>query len=337
VVSDFLAQRPDIVRNRRVVVFAFDAPYYLDTTDLSKLTAFYALYSRTPDFVTVAARLLFRDFTPNGAPPVSITANGYDLISVTRPDPDNLIELFWQKATPSDEPVTTLQLGDAITLTTGTLLDHNGHQVPDQTPVLFRVFYAEEGLPDLFTVPTMDGVASMVLQLERVGRLDITASSEPALLSGLLSIPVQEDPFSVTEVVPTPMPTNTAVPTATDVPPTATLMPTPTPTEVIVPEEDDRLVDLRGFFVMCLGLAAALVGGYRLGNNHEAQTRQGVRVALAGAIGLLLAYNYIALGLPGSAVAYGALGALAAPFWAIVGGAVGVAAGWYWFVGRKSL
>ena len=77
------------------------------------------------------------------------------------------------------------------------------------------------------------------------------------------------------------------------------------------------------------------MGGYRLGNHHETQRRQGVRVALAGAIGLLLAYNYVALGLPGSAVAVETFGALAAPFWAIVGGAVGVVAGWYWFVGRQ--
>jgi hypothetical protein len=95
------------------------------------------------------------------------------------------------------------------------------------------------------------------------------------------------------------------------------------------------MTDWRGFFVMCLGLAAALVGGYRLGNHHDTQPRQGVRVALAGAIGLLLAYNYVALGLPGSTAAVETFGALAAPFWAIVGGAVGVVAGWYWFVGRQ--
>ena len=336
IVSDFLAQRPDIVRSKRVVVFAFDAPYYLDTTDLSKLTAFYALYSHTPQFVTVAARLLFRNVTPNTAPPVSVSAIGYDLIRITRPDPDRLIELFWQKATPSatDGPLTTLQLGDAITLTTGILIDQNGHQVPDETPVTFRVFYQEEGLPEFFTAPTSGGVASIVLQLNRQGRLQITASSEPALLSGLLEIPVQEDPFSVTKIVPTPMPTDTPQPTATAIPSTATHTPTATATVVIPPPPQPR-VDLRGFFVMCLGLGAALVGGYRLGNNPETQRRQGVRVALAGAIGLLLAYNYVALGLPGAEGSFDSLGMLAAPIWGIIGGVVGVAAGWFWFVGRR--
>ncbi len=336
VVSNFLAQRPDIVRSKRVVVFAFDAPYYLDTTDLSKLTAFYALYSQAPQFVTVAARLLFRDITPHASPPISVQAIGYDLIRITRPDPDRVIELFWQKATPSagDDPLTTLRLGDAITLTTGILLDHNGHQVPDETPVVFRVFYREEGLPEFFTAPTSGGAASIVLLLSRQGTLEITASSEPALLSALLAIPVQEDPFSVTQIVPTPMPTETPPPTSTPVPPAATLTPTVTPTQIIELPPPER-VNLRGFFVMCLGLGAVLVGGYRLGNNQASQRRQGVRVALAGAIGLLTAYNYVALGLPGAQAAVEGLGPLAAPVWAILGGAVGVAVGWYWFVGRK--
>src|SRR5437763_639673 len=38
VIATFLAQRPDLVRSKKIVVFAFDAPYYLDTTDVSKLT-----------------------------------------------------------------------------------------------------------------------------------------------------------------------------------------------------------------------------------------------------------------------------------------------------------
>jgi beta-N-acetylhexosaminidase len=340
VVSDFLAQRQELVRNKRVVVFAFDAPYYLDTTDLSKLTAFYALYSHAPQFVTVAARLLFRDFTPLGAPPVSVPANDYDLLNITRPNPVEPIKLFWEKvgAGDSTDPETVLQLGDAITVTTGVLLDHNGHQVPDETPVEFRVTYADvEGGPlsNTFIYPTVDGVASMRLPLDRVSRLSITARSEPAELSEILSMHVQVDPFSVTAIVPTLMPTQTPEPTETAVPSTPTVTVTPAPTATEAPSAPPDIVDWRGFFVMCLGLAATLMGGYRLGNNYQAQTRQGVRVALAGAIGLLVAYNYIALGLPGSASSFESLGALAAPTWAIVGGALGVLAGWYWFVGRR--
>jgi beta-N-acetylhexosaminidase len=216
------------------VVFAFDAPYYLDTTDLSKLTAYYALYSHAPPFVSMAARLLFRDITPNGAPPVSVPATGYDLISVTRHDPAVPIDLFWQKASASnpDVPETTLQINDVITVTTGVLLDHNGNQVPDDTFVEFRVNYANEGqtLSEFFSFPTVNGVASMALPLLRIDTLTITAKSEPDDFSTVLTIPVQEDPFSVTESVPTPMPTETPQPTDTPVPPTPTVTVTPTPT-----------------------------------------------------------------------------------------------------------
>jgi hypothetical protein len=86
---------------------------------------------------------------------------------------------------------------------------------------------------------------------------------------------------------------------------------------------------------MCLGLFAVLVGGYRLGTLDEPQPRLGVRVALAGAIGLLVGYNYYALVLPGAAIAHWWLGALAGPVCGLIGGIFGLAAGWYLVVGRK--
>jgi beta-N-acetylhexosaminidase len=336
VVSTFLAQRPEIARSKKVVVFAFNAPYYLDTTDLTKLTAYYALYSRTPAFVTVAARLLFRDLTPHGAPPVSVHSVGYDLIEVTRPDPRQIIKLDWQAPTPPESATPQapgLHLGDTITLTTGVIVDHNGHPVPDQTPVIFRVFYTEQGLPENIQVSTVGGVASYPLQLNRAGRLEITASSDPAVASNLLQITAQEgSAFFVTQVVPTVQPSETPQPTATDIPPTATASLTPTATATPVPFSP--AVDWRGFFVMVLGLFAVLVGGYRLGTLDEPQPRFGVRVALAGAIGVLLGYNYYALVLPGSAIAYWWLGALAGPVCGVIGGIFGLAAGWYLVVGR---
>jgi hypothetical protein len=85
---------------------------------------------------------------------------------------------------------------------------------------------------------------------------------------------------------------------------------------------------------MALALAAVLVGGYRLGTLDEPQPRLGVRVALAGAIGVLLGYNYFALLLPGSAIVYWWLGVLAGPVCAIIGGIFGLAVGWYLFIGR---
>jgi len=339
VIATFLAQRPDLVRNKKIVVFAFNAPYYLDTTDLSKLTAFYALYSRAPAFVTVAAQLLFRELTPHGAPPVSVPSVGYQLSNVTRPDPGQVIGLDWHGAPPDKNTpqVPGLHLGDTITLTTGIIHDLNGHTVPDQTPVHFRILYTQEGFADTIDAVTTNGVATTTLQLSRSGLLQITVSSEPALSSKVLVIVAQQGtPFSVTVVspptaTPTPSPLPTASPTPT---PSPTASPTPVPVATPAPPPAPPLVDWRSFFVMFLALVAVLTGGYRLGTLEEPQTRMGIRVALAGGIGVLLGYNYFALSLPGASLGFLWLGVLAGPVYGFIGGILALAAGWYFFVGR---
>jgi hypothetical protein len=208
--------------------------------------------------------------------------------------------------------------------------------VPDQTPVTFRVFYTAEGLPDTFQVPTTNGVAAGAVQLNRPGRMEITATSDPALASTTLQITVQQGtPFFVTVVAPTSPPTKTPEPTLTPVPPTPTVV-TLTPVPVATPAPHSPLVDMRGFFVMCLVLAGVLALGYRLGTLEVAQTRLGVRVALTGAIGVLLGYNYFSLSMPGANVGYLWLGVLAAPLCGLLGGILALAAGWYWFVGRNT-
>ena len=87
---------------------------------------------------------------------------------------------------------------------------------------------------------------------------------------------------------------------------------------------------------MFLVLTAVLSGGYRLGTLEEPQARLGIRVALAGAVGVLVGYNYFALALPGGSLGYLWLGVLAGPTFALVGGVWALAGGWYWFVGRVS-
>ena len=50
----FLARRSESLRDKRPVVFAASAPYYLDTTEISKLTAYFGLYGRTQPFLEAA-------------------------------------------------------------------------------------------------------------------------------------------------------------------------------------------------------------------------------------------------------------------------------------------
>ncbi len=95
----FLSERQDLLRDKRIVVFAFNAPYFLDATDISKLTAYYCLYSKSAPFVEVAARLLFRELSPVGSLPVSVPGIGYDLFTATTPDPNQVIGLSMDHVT----------------------------------------------------------------------------------------------------------------------------------------------------------------------------------------------------------------------------------------------
>jgi beta-N-acetylhexosaminidase len=47
----FLDLRPDLLQGKHLIVFALSEPYALDATDISKLSAYYALYSRSSSFI----------------------------------------------------------------------------------------------------------------------------------------------------------------------------------------------------------------------------------------------------------------------------------------------
>jgi beta-N-acetylhexosaminidase len=82
VVKQFLDQRDDLTQDRRVVVLAYNSPYYLDTTEISKLDAYYGVYSRVEPFIEASVRALFGkgEFFPKGDSPVSIEGINYNLL-----------------------------------------------------------------------------------------------------------------------------------------------------------------------------------------------------------------------------------------------------------------
>ncbi|HMB25241.1 MAG TPA: glycoside hydrolase family 3 N-terminal domain-containing protein, partial [Anaerolineales bacterium] len=160
----FFSERPNLIRNGKVILFSFTAPYYLDPTDISKLTAYYALYGKQPAFIEVAARLLFQQATAQGASPVSIPAVGYLINEVTRPDPSQVIPLSYgqevnvtpasETQTPTVEAVPTAtevpyRIGDTIAVRAGPIVDHNGNLVPNGTPVRFLMTTQEDTGPTL--------------------------------------------------------------------------------------------------------------------------------------------------------------------------------------------
>jgi len=335
----FLRLRPEMLPSKKTVVLAYSSPYYLDTTEISKLTAYYGVYSKTPAFVEASVRALFQEFAPPGAPPVTVQGINYNLITATEPDPAQVISVMVANLPTAGEEAPSpigVDVGDTLQLRSGVILDRNGHPVPDGTPVTFRLFYPAESLelPRQETT-TLDGVAQTTITLEREGRLEITAISPPALQSVTLVVTIQGDqPAMIATVVPPPTPTATSTPTlAPTVTPTSTptatpvpsSSPTPTPTPTRTPTstpttastatpadtatptatpvswwEEKRGVDGLDLLLGAGGMAAALGLAWVVQRLSEEGPIARVRTLLLCLIGGLIAYNLYGLEAPGA-------------------------------------
>lgn len=339
--SRFLAQRPDLAASRQVIVMAHDAPYFLDSTEISKLTAFYGVYSRTSPFIDAAVRALFLESPLAGAPPVSVDGIRYDLFHQTQPNPEQIIKLFLvldgeTQAPPAEQPVDAA-IGETLTLQTGTILDRNGNPVPDGTLVRFMLRDRVQGTDTIIgDNPTVGGSARLDYILDArmgPGQFRITAESGEAMLSEEVDI-VIADEAQLAIIVPTSAPTATPTPTIT---PTTTPEPTETPTqepptatpEAPAPPEPAGLLlelsDLRTLVAMFSGLLTTVVLGVALDRTPDASRSRRVGRLIWGVVGALVAYNYVALGLPGSAIVE-PMGSLAGLVVTVAGGSLGLLA-----------
>jgi len=328
-----LNSRPDLIVGKRLVVFALNVPYDLDATDVSKVDALYALYSRGPAFLDVAARLLFQELPATGASPVSVPAVGYDLIEALSPDADQVIGLSVSLAGPraGTPGAEGFRVNDAIRVTTDVILDVNGHAVPDRTPVEFVLGYPGE-LPSSVEVAATGGVASMDLDLSRLGLLTIAARSDPARVSSVVQLNVQEDVTAfVTVIAPTAVPSLTAPPAEGTVTP-----PTSTPEPGGGGTAPPSFGGLDGLLIGLLGAAGVSYGAYWLGGRHGLRRGEPVRAALLALVSALLGYNYVGLQLPGSVAFTQALGSWAGGGAALAGGLLGLGAWELWLAaGRR--
>lgn len=144
---NFLSNRADLIRNKKIIAFGFNAPYYLDATDISKLTAYYVLFSKGPAFIDTAAKILFKETNPEGTLPVSVPGIGYDLIISMSPEPNQVIPVYLENAepvqptdingTPEPSAIPVYELGEILAIRTGIIYDHNRNPVPDGTVVRF--------------------------------------------------------------------------------------------------------------------------------------------------------------------------------------------------------
>lgn len=330
VISRFLSEHQDLLPDKHVLLFSFGAPYYMDATDISRLDAYYALYSKQPPFIEVAARLLFQELTPTGASPVSIAGLGYDLISVTAPNPNQIIPIMLDLPTvpvatnvltPQPTPVPLFKIGDTIAIRTGVIVDHNGNSVPDGTVVHFSITLTGEGggvLQQADTVTTQ-GVARVSFGLDKPGLLQIRASSDPATISEVLQLDVSSggEPAAVTVIIPQLTQAGT---------PQQPQTPQPPQDDFVTPQGSPRFTAwLLIMLLLITGSALVFWAGSRLES-----TRWGVRWGLCALVGGLLFYNYIALGLPGSAefAASSGIGGILSV--TAIGLFVGWGAGWFW-------
>lgn len=334
-----LSQRPDLVRNARSIVFAFDAPIYLDTTEISALTAYFAVYSPINTFVDVAVRALFQEYYPfEGAAPIDIEATGYDLDFVTQPNPNQVIELFFidnngQPQVPSNQSPLEARVGDTIRLQTGIILDRNGHRVPDGTLVQFIQEDRVNGFTDVIAeVSTRGGLAQIDYLLEaRTGQslLTITARAGSAISSDEMTLAIGDN---VVVIIESPTPGPTLAPTRTPSPTptaTATQQPSPTPSLTPTPPVNDGEGTLRIPLPNIQRLIGALIGlmvitgsTFAWGRQRFDELTQRVQIVAWGLVGGLVLYNYVVLGLPGAA-AFQPFGSWVGFITTLLGGIIG--------------
>ena len=339
VLRRFLSEKTSLIREKKVVGFAFNAPYYLDATDISKLTAYYGVYGKSTPFVDVAARVLFQEIIPEGNLPVSVSGVGYDLISATQPDPNQVIQLMVDEgdllatdtsASDATSMPAIYYIGDTLAVKTGVIVDHNGNPVPDGTVVRFMIDTGStSGSVETTETVTSDGIARMNYRIPSSGLLGVTVQADPALLSQTLQLDITEKGGILTAIEPTIMPTGLA----------ATLQADPLDVE----ETSVMRQAHRGGFttpgdwllstIFILGLSALLfwIGSIRI--NLKWATRWGICACLAGYV----AFLYLAIGLPGSADLISSAGIVGITLVSIFGVLLGWAgAGIWWYIRRRS-
>ena len=306
----FLAQGAPILFDKRVVVLSLNAPYYLDTTEVSKLDAYFSVYGKTEPFIETAVRALFGETMASGASPVNVEGAGYDLVVQLSPDPDQPLVVRLLEDLPENPiPPMTVQVG------VGPVLDRNGHPVPDGTTVTFAASFADRAGPvALATGTTVGGMVDATLALSDSGQAEIVAQSGEAVSERPLVVKVAVPPTPTPTITPTPTPpippsitpsataSATSSPTLTPVPtftsiPSSTPAPTITPVPAEVAAEDDRSGTLRPVDGLDLlaALSATLLAGVvgfstrrRRGRSVSLQVRLGLLVLIGGLTGYLL-------------------------------------------------
>lgn len=295
-------ERPDLTREKKIIGMAFNAPYYFDATDVSKFTAYYALYSKIPAFFDVAARVLFQELTPTGDLPVTVPGVGYDLIKATSPDPNQIIplniespgegEIIGTPPTGYSKPL-QYKAGDTVPIRAGVIVDMNGNPVPDGTIVRFLIdSRSANGTLEQLEMQTVDGIAQVTYTIPSIGSLELRVEADPAFTSQILRLDITDAGGVVTAFQPT-----ISLEESTEVEPTATAIPTET-NEIIVKHEQGKLSVLDWFLSTIMIIAVCIVFTKLARKQFSMKWNTGLTLSIAA--GGNLAYFYLAAGLPGA-------------------------------------
>ncbi|HYN88850.1 MAG TPA: glycoside hydrolase family 3 N-terminal domain-containing protein [Ardenticatenaceae bacterium] len=212
----FLDTTADSLFDRKIVAFALNVPYVLDTTEISKLSAYFALYSKQPPFLEMVARTLFNDAVPAGSPSVSVEAVNYELATQLQPNPNYALPLTLVSTGPFTVPA-------EAEVRVGPILDSNDHIVPDGTVVeVWGSWEVDGATTERMRGETTDGVALIRVPIMQGGRLTLHASSFRA---------TSHEAVTLAAVGPAPTPTATATLAPT---PRATVRREATPTEAVL-------------------------------------------------------------------------------------------------------
>ncbi|MCD6356672.1 MAG: hypothetical protein J7L66_05230 [Anaerolineaceae bacterium] len=326
-----IAKSPTILRDKNVIVFTFDIPFLFDATEISTFTAYYAMYSKLPAFVEVAARIIFQEVSPQGASPVSIPGVAYDLNMVTKPNPEQIIslsvdedaaklmlgeKLFEDNSGEEESNPPTFKLGDNLPIITGVIYDQNQNPVPDGTVVRFTM--NEQGTTTTIQQvesETENGIAKASIVLQNSGMHEIKVSSEPALNSQILLLDISEEEAIVSAIIPTLIPTQD---------------------EKIgeetagIPERIDKELEKNNkvsewLIATIVSWASGIAGFYFLRNYLAVDER--VKISNMGILGGLFSTAWLIFDLPGSTLRYGLIGYLKLIFlvlvWVLLGGGLG--------------
>ena len=329
-------ERPDLVRGKKLIGLAFNAPYYLDSTDISKLSAYYALYSKTPEFYDVATRVLMQELTPTGRLPVSVPGIGYDLSYIISPEPNQMIPLVIEAPVTEAEPLNTppagysqpllYMAGDTIPIKAGVIVDNNGNPVPDGTIVRFIIdTRSTNGSVEQLEEKTVDGFARVMYVIPSIGSLQLSVTSDPAFISQILRLDITDAGGVVTSFEPTVAVEGTVDSTPTEIPPT------PTPEKMVVQLHKQGKVAVSDWLLANILIISISLFFSWLTHSYMSAKWNFLIVLFIG-VGGYLAYLLVALGLSGSGLPLSARGSVYVVVVVAIGMLIGLGIGLLYYL-----